>query len=148
GVYGLRCLRSRTLALRSRRSLRRCCRGHRRGAGVGMMERLRPGARRFFAQLGVSTPLMLAGMGGIAGPELVAAVSNAGGVGILGLYRAPPDRIAGLVAETERLTDHVNGLNWVPEVLDETALMERVEVGLEVCRPSTFVSFFGAPPAS
>ena len=34
--------------------------------------------------LGVESPVLLAGMGGIAGPELVAAVSRAGGLGTFG----------------------------------------------------------------
>jgi NAD(P)H-dependent flavin oxidoreductase YrpB (nitropropane dioxygenase family) len=34
--------------------------------------------------LGIETPVMLAGMGGISGKELVAAVSNAGGFGCWG----------------------------------------------------------------
>lgn len=107
---------------------------------------LSAGARWLFPELGLSCPLLLAGMGGIAGPELVAAVSNAGGAGILGLYKTPPERIHGLVAEIEHLTPHVYGLNWVPEVLDEGALTARVEAALDVTRPTVFASFFGHPP--
>ena len=35
--------------------------------------------------LGVEHPIMLAGMGGVSYAELVAAVSNAGGYGVLGM---------------------------------------------------------------
>jgi nitronate monooxygenase len=34
--------------------------------------------------LGIQQPILLAGMGGASTPELAAAVSNAGGLGILG----------------------------------------------------------------
>jgi nitronate monooxygenase len=35
-------------------------------------------------------PIVLAGMGGVARSELVAAITNAGGFGFLGLVREPP----------------------------------------------------------
>ncbi len=41
-------------------------------------------------QLGIDYPILCAGMGsGIAGPELAAAVSNAGGLGVLGMGVLP-----------------------------------------------------------
>jgi NAD(P)H-dependent flavin oxidoreductase YrpB (nitropropane dioxygenase family) len=42
-------------------------------------------------RLGVSLPIMSAGMAGVAGPELVAAVSNAGGFGTLGAIGMAPE---------------------------------------------------------
>lgn len=42
------------------------------------------------AALGLDTPLINAGMAFVAGPALAAAVSNAGGLGILGTGMAPP----------------------------------------------------------
>jgi nitronate monooxygenase len=113
-----------------------------------MTQPLSAGARRLFPELGLSCPLLLAGMGGIAGPELVAAVSDAGGAGVLGLYKTPPERIAALLAETERRTAGAYGLNWVPEILDERALLGRVEAALEASRRTAFVSFFGLPTAA
>ncbi len=41
--------------------------------------------------LGIELPIMSAGMAGVAGPELVAAVSNAGGIGTLGAIGMSPD---------------------------------------------------------
>jgi NAD(P)H-dependent flavin oxidoreductase YrpB (nitropropane dioxygenase family) len=43
--------------------------------------------------LGIEYPILCAGMGGVAGPDLVAAVSNAGGLGVLGAS-VTPERIA------------------------------------------------------
>ena len=40
----------------------------------------------------IDYPILLAGMGGAAGPELVAAVSNAGGLGVLGAAACTPGR--------------------------------------------------------
>lgn len=47
---------------------------------------------RFCQRFDLETPILNAGMGlGIAGPELAAAVSEAGGCGVLGLGGLPPD---------------------------------------------------------
>ena len=40
--------------------------------------------------LGCDLPILLAGMGGVARSELVAAVAQAGGYGILGMVRETP----------------------------------------------------------
>jgi NAD(P)H-dependent flavin oxidoreductase YrpB (nitropropane dioxygenase family) len=41
--------------------------------------------------LKIEYPIIQAGMGDVAGPELVAAVCNAGGLGILAATMVPPD---------------------------------------------------------
>ena len=56
--------------------------------------------------LNVKYPIMLAGMGGISGKELVAAVSNAGGYGVWGS--------AYVFFKTFTLTQIVNTLNIQP----------------------------------
>jgi nitronate monooxygenase len=48
--------------------------------------------------LGIDVPIVLAPMGGTAGPELVAAVSNAGGLGILPIWKAGGDVRGGIGA--------------------------------------------------
>ena len=50
--------------------------------------------------LGISVPIMCAGMGGVTGAELASAVSNAGGIGTIGAIGLDPD---GLRAEIRRL---------------------------------------------
>ena len=53
-------------------------------------------------------------MGGVAGPELAAAVSNAGGLGILVALREEPDDLEALIAQVRRLTDRPFGVNiWL-----------------------------------
>ena len=53
----------------------------------------RPTLRTEFCdRIGIEYPVILAGMGGVATAELVAAVSEAGGLGILGAASMPPER--------------------------------------------------------
>jgi NAD(P)H-dependent flavin oxidoreductase YrpB (nitropropane dioxygenase family) len=52
---------------------------------------------RFCRELGIEYPIWSAGFGG-AGPELVAAVSGAGGFGVLGANRLPADAITALAS--------------------------------------------------
>jgi NAD(P)H-dependent flavin oxidoreductase YrpB (nitropropane dioxygenase family) len=67
--------------------------------------------------LDIEYPILLAGMGGmggpVAGPELVAAVSNAGGLGILGCAFLPPNKIEDMIRETRKLTDKPFGIDTV-----------------------------------
>ncbi|KAH9868166.1 hypothetical protein J1614_007238 [Plenodomus biglobosus] len=53
--------------------------------------------------LGVSHPVMLAGMDQVAGPELAAAVTNAGGFGTLGGARYTPQMLRDMISEMKAL---------------------------------------------
>jgi NAD(P)H-dependent flavin oxidoreductase YrpB (nitropropane dioxygenase family) len=64
---------------------------------------------------GVRYPIFLAGMAAISGPKLVAAVSNAGGMGTLGGLRLPPQALLKWIRETRELTDQPFGVNLVPK---------------------------------
>ena len=55
--------------------------------------------------LGVDHPIMLAGMGGVSYAELAAAMSNAGGYGVLGMAGTGPDFIEAQMKRTRELTD-------------------------------------------
>jgi enoyl-[acyl-carrier protein] reductase II len=55
--------------------------------------------------LGIEHPIILAGMGNISLAELVAAVSNAGGLGVLGGGFLPPDEIRKEIRRVKELTD-------------------------------------------
>jgi NAD(P)H-dependent flavin oxidoreductase YrpB (nitropropane dioxygenase family) len=61
--------------------------------------------------LGIEVPIVLAGMGGVAVPRLVAAVSNAGGLGVLGAAAASPRRLREWIAEVRSLTDRPFGVD-------------------------------------
>ncbi|KAL2812332.1 2-nitropropane dioxygenase [Aspergillus granulosus] len=53
--------------------------------------------------LNIPHPVMLAGMGVSAGPPLAAAVTNAGGIGVLGGFSATPERLRELIHELKSL---------------------------------------------
>jgi enoyl-[acyl-carrier protein] reductase II len=61
--------------------------------------------------LGIEHPIVQGGMAWTATAELVAAVSKAGGLGILGGGNAPPDHVRAQVRETQARTDKPFGVN-------------------------------------
>jgi len=64
--------------------------------------------------LGCDLPIVLAGMGGPSRSELVAAVTNAGGFGFLGMVREPPELIRSEVEKVRAATDRDFGVNLIP----------------------------------
>jgi nitronate monooxygenase len=69
-------------------------------------------------ELGINYPIWSAGFGG-AGPELVTAVSGAGGFGVLGANGLAADAITALAARTRELTDRSFGLNLIVGEADQ-----------------------------
>ena len=61
--------------------------------------------------LDIEYPVVLAGMGGVATAELVAAVSEAGGLGIVGAATMPPDEIDRQVRRIRDLTSKPFGVD-------------------------------------
>jgi len=61
--------------------------------------------------LGIQHPIVQGGMAWVATPELAAAVSNAGGLGIVGAGNAPPEAIRRDLRRTRELTDRPFGAN-------------------------------------
>ncbi|MDO8616839.1 MAG: nitronate monooxygenase [Dehalococcoidia bacterium] len=56
-------------------------------------------------KLGIEYPIFLAGMGGVSLSRLVAAVSNAGGLGITGAATLSPEQLREEIRQTRDLTD-------------------------------------------
>lgn len=56
------------------------------------------------AQFGIEHPILLAGMGGVSMAPLVAAVSNAGGLGIIGAAASTPESLREEIRATRALT--------------------------------------------
>jgi nitronate monooxygenase/enoyl-[acyl-carrier protein] reductase II len=74
-------------------------------------------------QLGIEYPLFSAGMGGgTSGPELVAAVSNAGACGVLGMGGLPAPYIRQQIQHVRALTDRPFGVNLLLPLLQEGQL--------------------------
>ena len=69
--------------------------------------------------VGIDVPIVLAPMGGAVGPHLTAAVSNAGGLGMIPLWGETPDELRAQVAAVRALTARPFGvnlnLNWPQE---------------------------------
>ncbi len=70
--------------------------------------------------LNIKYPIIQAGMaGGITTPELVAAVSNAGGLGTLGAGYMTPEQLRSSVLKVKQLTNKPFGVNlFIPEIQD------------------------------
>ena len=64
--------------------------------------------------LGMEYPVIQSGMGSVAGPDLVAEVSRAGGLGILAGLNVPPEELRGRIRQVRELTDRPFGVNlWL-----------------------------------
>ena len=63
--------------------------------------------------LGIKYPVIQGGMAWVATHELASAVSNAGGLGVLGVGFAPEPFIREQIAETRKLTDKPFGMNVI-----------------------------------
>jgi nitronate monooxygenase len=96
------------------------------------------------SRLGIRHPVIQAGMGGAACADLVAAVSNAGGLGTLGMIRRPPAFIRDQLRRTRALTSLPFGVNLVPPV----APPEGLDAQLDVCLAERVpvMSFFWCDP--
>ena len=93
-------------------------------------------------RLGIELPIIQAPMGGAVGPPLAAAVSNAGGLGMLVPWRANVDTVRRQIREMRALTARPFGVNLVLEFPQE----ERLAVCLDERVP--VISFFWRDPSS
>jgi nitronate monooxygenase len=114
--------------------------------------------------LGIEYPVLQSGMGGVAGPELAAEVSNAGGLGILAGTLTPPDKLRQDIRDLRERTDAPFGVNllMMPELLhpvstelltdDEVAaaqsaltpMREALELPAKATRPRTVPALIDA----
>ena len=64
--------------------------------------------------LGIDAPILQSGMGGVAGADLAAAVSDAGGLGVLAALRLQPEQVRLAIREIREKTDKPFGVNiWL-----------------------------------
>ena len=70
-------------------------------------------ATRLTTEYGLVHPFVGAGMAFVAYPPLAAAVSNTGGLGIIGVTPDPPASLPVMVAEIRELTDRPWGVNLI-----------------------------------
>src|SRR6185295_5416987 len=87
--------------------------------------------------LGIEVPVIAAPMGpDLSGPELVAAVGNAGGLGILQAQFHPPPLLREEIRHVRTLTDRPFGVNFILHFPPEEGLAVCLEEGVSV------ISFF------
>jgi len=105
--------------------------------------------------LNIEHPIVQSGMGRVAGPELAAEVSRAGGLGILAGLNLTPDDLRAQIRRIRTLTDRPFGVNlWLhPELLppvDPTSLapsvVDAVNAALDPARRAVGVPSSSALP--
>ncbi len=77
--------------------------------------------------LNIEYPIIQAGMGPFTSPELVAAVSNAGGLGILGAPTRPPIDLTSQINKIRALTMRPFGVNFLVTLFSEEAFQSALE---------------------
>ncbi|MDD5127198.1 MAG: nitronate monooxygenase [Dehalococcoidales bacterium] len=83
---------------------------------------------RITEMVGIKHPVMLAGMNQVSDPGLVAAVSNAGGLGVLAVSAFTPEDTRRYIHEIKKLTDKPFGVN---QALVRPLAKEKIEVAIE-----------------
>lgn len=99
-------------------------------------------ATDFTSLAGIEFPIVQAPIGSASTPELVAAVSNAGGLGMLSLTWRTPSEARELIRQTRALTDRSFGVNLV--LLWDAA--ERLAIALEEGVPIVSLSWGDPTP--
>jgi len=92
--------------------------------------------------LHIEHPIMLAGMGGVSYAELAAAVSNAGGYGVLGMAGRGPDFIRDEMRKVRSLTDKPFGVDLL--AASPESLTASVDVIISE-GASAFIAGLGVP---
>ena len=104
---------------------------------------------RICEDLGIEHPILSVGFAAAAGPELVAAVSNAGGLGVLGGgAKYPPEYMREQIARTRELTGRPFGVNLIIDDQgnpESTALIHERYAAVVEQRVPLVVLFEGDP---
>lgn len=82
--------------------------------------------------LGIDLPIVQAPIGGAAVPELAAAVSNAGALGMVALSGGTLEEIADALRETRARTDRPFGGNFIVEVSQRESIEAALDEGLGI----------------
>ncbi len=103
-------------------------------------------------RLGIEYPIVQSGMGSVAGPDLVAEVCRAGGLGILAGLNVPPDDLRKMIRHVRSLTNRPFGVNlWLHKALrppiDPTSVPEETLRGAQAVL-DRFRARLGVPAAT
>ena len=95
---------------------------------------------RITEKFGLKVPIINAGMAFVAGPELAAAIAEAGGLGMLGGAMVPAEGLRMMIRATRSLTSGSVGIDLIGDFIDDT----HIDVLIEE-RVSPAVFFWSAP---
>jgi len=99
-------------------------------------------ATPFCGKLGIEFPIIQAPIGSASTPQLAAAVSNAGALGMLSVTWRSLEEVRRVIRETRKVTTRPFGVNLVLEWPQEERLRVCLEEGVRV------ISFFWGDPAA
>src|SRR2546428_9454268 len=91
-------------------------------------------------RLGIEHPILSAGFGPGAGPDVVAAVSNAGGCGVLGASGFSVPYLRELIGQVRALTTRPFGVNLILEDIADGPIEACLDAGVPL-----LVFFWGDP---
>lgn len=89
---------------------------------------------------GLTTPIINAGMAMVARPKLAAAVSNAGGLGMLGVDVMPPETMRDMIRATRAIMNRPFGIDLIAHLVTD----EHLDVAIDA-EVAVVVTFWGAP---
>jgi NAD(P)H-dependent flavin oxidoreductase YrpB (nitropropane dioxygenase family) len=92
-------------------------------------------------KLGIEQPIVQAPIGGLSNPRLAAAVSNAGGLGLIAMTWTELDEMRQAIRSTQALTGQPFGINLIIDEPQEERLAVALENGVKI------ISFFWGDPA-
>ena len=95
---------------------------------------------RITERFGLTSPIINAGMAFVAGPELAAAVANAGGLGMLGGAMVPAEGLRLMIRATRGRTSRSFGVDLIGDFLDDTHINALIEEHVRLA-----VFFWSAP---
>ncbi|TME20345.1 MAG: nitronate monooxygenase, partial [Chloroflexi bacterium] len=100
-------------------------------------------------ELGIEYPIFCAGIGTAAGPDLAAAVSNAGGFGVVGASSFLADAMPALIGRIRERTTRPFGVNFIideRDSSDEDRAITRRQVSAAITeRVAAVILFWGDP---
>ncbi|WP_437567044.1 NAD(P)H-dependent flavin oxidoreductase [Sorangium sp. So ce542] len=119
--------------------------------GEALSDGLRAGSAlslrtRLTVDYGVPFPLVSAGMAFVSLPPLVAAVSNAGGIGVLGSATEPPSVVEARIRATKALTSGLFGVDFIVATGPAGAFVTRDHIDVCVAEAVRLVIFHWNAP--